>query len=56
MFDWVLNTPMMYDPVHNNSESYKVLTQLLHRFQFYLQLASPAAQQSMTLKIFRHLL
>ena len=35
----------MYDLVHNNSESYKVLIQVLHRFQFYLQLASPAAKQ-----------
>ena len=46
----------MYDPVHNNSESYKVLIQLLYRFQFYLQLASPTAEQFMTYKILGHLM
>ena len=38
----------MYDPVHNSLESYKVLIQVLHRLQFYLQLASPTAKQFMT--------
>ena len=38
----------MYNPVHNNLESYKVLIQVLHRLQFYLQLASPTAKQFMT--------
>ena len=29
----------MYDPVHNNSESYKVLVQVSYSFQLYIQLA-----------------
>ena len=38
----------MYDPVHNNSEPCKYFVEVFHRFQFYLQLALPAAEQFMT--------
>ena len=57
MFDWVLNTPVNGDPVHNNLKSYKVLVQSpfttiktelgMEYKKFYIQLASPAAKQLM---------